>query len=260
MRSHSGADSVHDGAGAGHRKNSCIPRYDQAMDTARIDEILAQTLDDLRLSRSERSALDEILADFDGDARDLEVIRSRAFEIARSRTTDSKDIAILGWLEAVMRAIESAQASQQESILAEAWFSPHSDCAGRLVQLINRSKKSIDVCVFTITSDRLTHALLEAHSRSVKIRIITDDMKAGDLGSDITDLANAGIDIVTDDSPAHMHHKFAIFDAATVITGSYNWTRSASRVNQENLIVSQNRDLLRRFSEEFGQLWRAFRR
>ncbi|MCP4898416.1 MAG: DUF1669 domain-containing protein [bacterium] len=230
------------------------------MDTSQIDAILEQTLADLRLSRSERSALDEILAEYDGDARQLEVVRSRAFELARSRLGDSSDVAVLGWLEAVIRSIESAQAPQQDAALAEAWFSPHSDCAGRIMQLVERSQKSIEVCVFTITDDRITHALLESHARGTDIRIITDDMKAGDLGSDINDLAEAGIPLATDNSSAHMHNKFAIFDGTTVITGSYNWTRTAARANQENLIVTDDRELVRRFSAEFDRLWRAFHR
>lgn len=230
------------------------------MDNTHIDDILERTLDDLRLSRSERTALDEILAGLDRDSRRLEVVRSRAFEVARARLSDSKDVAVLDWLEAVIRAIESAGTDDRSTRVAEAWFSPHSDCAGRIVQLIQRSRDTIDVCVFTITSDRITSALLAAHERGITVRVITDDLKAGDLGSDIADLERAGIALATDDSSSHMHNKFAIFDGHVVITGSYNWTRSAARANQENLIVTDNPAPVRRFIDEFDRLWRTFRR
>jgi len=56
---------------------------------------------------------------------------------------------------------------------------------------------------------------------------------------------------------AHMHHKFAIMDE-TLLTGSYNWTRSAAQRNYENILVTEERGLLREFTKEFDQLWSKF--
>jgi hypothetical protein len=39
--------------------------------------------------------------------------------------------------------------------------------------------------------------------------------------------AAAGIPVEVDRIEAHMHHRFAIFDGARLISGSYNWTGSA---------------------------------
>ena len=51
-----------------------------------------------------------------------------------------------------------------------------------------------------------------------------------------------------DRSPYHMHHKFAILDAATLLTGSYNWTRGAARDNEENLIVTDEPRIVNPFA------------
>jgi mitochondrial cardiolipin hydrolase len=59
-----------------------------------------------------------------------------------------------------------------------------------------------------------------------------------------------------DRSPDHMHHKFAVFDRTTLATGSFNWTRSASEFNQENLVITANPALVNAFSEEFERLWK----
>jgi phosphatidylserine/phosphatidylglycerophosphate/cardiolipin synthase-like enzyme len=53
-----------------------------------------------------------------------------------------------------------------------------------------------------------------------------------------------------------MHHKFAIFDGARLINGSYNWTRSACDYNEENVILSNDPSLVRRFADEFDTLWK----
>jgi cardiolipin hydrolase len=89
------------------------------------------------------------------------------------------------------------------------------------------------------------------------VRVITDDEKALDLGSDVTALARAGVPVRTDPSPAHMHHKFAVFDRERLLTGSYNWTRGAARDNGENIIVTADPRLIERFARYFERLWES---
>ena len=54
-----------------------------------------------------------------------------------------------------------------------------------------------------------------------------------------------------------MHHKFALFDGATLATGSYNWTRGAWHDNQENLIITTDRRLVAAYTSVFERLWKA---
>jgi phosphatidylserine/phosphatidylglycerophosphate/cardiolipin synthase-like enzyme len=49
-----------------------------------------------------------------------------------------------------------------------------------------------------------------------------------------------------------MHHKFAIADQDLLLTGSYNWTRSAATENDENIVVTNNPRLVRSFAGKFG--------
>ena len=51
-----------------------------------------------------------------------------------------------------------------------------------------------------------------------------------------------------------MHHKFAIFDDAKLWTGSFNWTASANRCNQENVIITTERSVCLQFKNCFDQL------
>lgn len=52
-----------------------------------------------------------------------------------------------------------------------------------------------------------------------------------------------------------MHHKFAVLDTKTVITGSYNWTITASKYNFENIVIIKNNEVVAdEFAEEFKKL------
>jgi phosphatidylserine/phosphatidylglycerophosphate/cardiolipin synthase-like enzyme len=53
-----------------------------------------------------------------------------------------------------------------------------------------------------------------------------------------------------------MHHKFSITDDEEVLTGSYNWTRSAEQYNQENLVVIKNDLIATCYKDEFEKLWK----
>jgi mitochondrial cardiolipin hydrolase len=140
----------------------------------------------------------------------------------------------------------------------EVFFSPEDNCSGVIINLINRATKKIDICVFTITNNNISRAIKKAADRGVKIRIITDNDKAHDKGSDIYSLAKKGIDVVVDVENQWMHHKFAIFDRKIVLSGSYNWTRSANNQN-ENIIIINDGNVMLRFELEFNKLWGKFK-
>jgi phosphatidylserine/phosphatidylglycerophosphate/cardiolipin synthase-like enzyme len=79
-----------------------------------------------------------------------------------------------------------------------------------------------------------------------------------DNGSDVRALARAGVPVRIDNTDAHMHHKFALFDQRWLLNGSYNWTRSAAEHNEENLVLCNDASLLRQFQGAFETMWAAF--
>jgi cardiolipin hydrolase len=138
---------------------------------------------------------------------------------------------------------------------AEAYFSPGNGCLDAVRGFLQDADRTLDLCVFTITDDRISREIEAAHRRGVRLRILSDDDKAHDLGSDIERFERAGMTVRVDRSPHHMHHKFAIADGRRLLNGSYNWTRSAAQNNEENLIVTDEPRLVAAFAREFEALW-----
>lgn len=223
-----------------------------------VDQVLRQTLEDERLSRGEKQALTALFGDHGDDPQRLAFFRHRAFEIARRELQGQRAGRVITWLEEVVKALAAAAEPETAPRLAEAHFSPGDRCRRRIVSLIKQARRRAEICVFTITDDTIARALLDAHLRGVALRVISDDQKAVDRGSDIEDLARAGVPVRVDNSEHHMHHKFAIFDHAYLVTGSYNWTRSAASFNEENIVVSDDKRLVSAFSSTFEKLWAAF--
>ncbi|MEQ8766031.1 MAG: phospholipase D-like domain-containing protein [Planctomycetota bacterium] len=223
------------------------------MNADQLETLLARTLDDFRLSRGEKRALRATIDDAQIDDTVLADARRRAFELVRQRLAAS-DHDLLDWLEDAVRVLVPANGDSSATI-AESYFSPGEECPQRLVSLIRHAKRSIDVCVFTITDNRLSSALREAKERGIRLRILTDNDKAEDRGSDIDDLIRSGISVRFDRTENHMHHKFAVFDREVLVTGSYNWTRSAALHNEENFIVTDEPRLVKVFLAEFQKLW-----
>ena len=93
---------------------------------------------------------------------------------------------------------------------------------------LRSAKRTLDICVFTISDDYIAEVIRQKHQSGVRVRIITDDDTRSNQGSDIIELQRLGIPVKTDDSPSHMHHKFAILDGKVLINGSFNWTVQAS--------------------------------
>ena len=218
---------------------------------------MRQTLDDVRLTRSEKKALKAVLGDVDPDKHDLARLRHHAFELARE-SVSVDDRPVIEWLEDVVKLLLPRGEDVPRAKKAEAYFSPGDACPREIGNFLSRARRSADVCVFTITDDRVSQALLDAHRRNVKVRIITDNDKMWDRGSDVRKLSDLGMDVRLDRSEYHMHHKFALVDGAELLTGSYNWTRGADKYNEENFLVTDDPRLVEAFQEEFDKLWRRF--
>lgn len=220
-----------------------------------IGEILRRSFDDHRLSRGERQVLQAAIQELAADEQQLAVLRQWAFAIVREELAGPLAGDSLSWLEDVLKALLAKPVAAVRP--AEAYFSPGDACVNAICGQLRRVQRTAEICVFTITDDRIADAIDAARHRRVNIRIITDDEKSADLGSDIGRLTSRGIPVRFDRSAFHMHHKFAIFDRATLLSGSYNWTRGAAEGNQENIVVFHDPQLTRRFADEFERLWLA---
>ena len=226
------------------------------MDFDALDRSLRESAQDFTLDADEKIELRELGRQL--DAGRIRFLRNRAFDIAREAmlAVPAQTLDVLRWLEQVVKTLDAA--NEAAPVVSSAYFSPGDACLRRLGDLMRSCKATLDVCVFTIADDRLTDAILECHARGVQVRVVSDNDKQHDSGSDIARLRDRGVPVRLDDAPYHMHHKFALVDGCVLANGSFNWTRSATEKNDENLVVTDDANLVRVFGLQFEKLWQQF--
>ncbi len=221
----------------------------------KIQQQLIDSLEDFALSRSERKELKTLISQLQGNHIELAKVRTMAFRLATKSLEEFGELTVMDWLEAVIKQLYS----NEMKIKASAYFSPGDDCLHRIREFISGARSQLDICVFTITDNRIVEKIIEAKQRGVSVRILSDDDKSEDLGSDLDYLIEKGVSCRFDRSEAHMHHKFAIADSSQLLNGSYNWTRSAATANNENILVTNDTKLVSQFQLEFDRLWQELK-
>lgn len=133
----------------------------------------------------------------------------------------------------------------------------HSEPLIQLVEHLSSAKASIDLCLYILTCHKLSHAVIERMLQNdVKVRLIVDENTCKLKESMASQLQKHGAFVkVLRKSDYLMHHKFAIIDGKLLLSGSFNWTMQAAMGNHENVIVTNNQDLLTAFNEEFNKMW-----
>lgn len=238
------------------------------MGTRELEALLQQTLNDPRIAPATRASIERVFHQRAMDPDTVTLFCAQAIVLARASLTDARMRDTFSWVLTLADLARDAAPAPKPTPKeppkelpkepGHVAFSPGEDCLEAIRDEFARARRKVDVCVFTITDDRIRAAMLDARRRGVVIRVISDNDKAMDEGSDIEPLRRAGIEVRVDQSEAHMHHKFALYDDARLLSGSYNWTRSAANYNQENLIVTADRSIVDRFRTEFERLWGDF--
>jgi phosphatidylserine/phosphatidylglycerophosphate/cardiolipin synthase-like enzyme len=135
-------------------------------------------------------------------------------------------------------------------------FSPSFKCESKIMKLIDNTENTLDIVIYSLTSDNIVKALKRAKDRNVKIKILTDKSQMFEKNSRILLLHKEGFDIkVNMIEKGSEHNKFAIYDNKTISTGSANWTNRA-RMSSENYIFIEDENTVNKYKNRFEYLWK----
>lgn len=136
----------------------------------------------------------------------------------------------------------------------EVFFSPKGGATDAVVHELGNAKKEIFVQAYSFTSAPIAKALVDAHKRGVKVTVVLDKSQRSAKYSSADFVNNAGIPTYIDTKHAIAHNKIMIIDGATLITGSFNFTKAAEEKNAENLLVIKgNAELVKNYLANFEE-------
>lgn len=136
------------------------------------------------------------------------------------------------------------------------FFSPSKGCEELVVQKMNDAKTSLDIAVYTITNNTIYPSFAAAVKAGVKVRVLTDRLMSKGNWSKTRDIAAQGIPVKYNPKGIRiMHHKFVVIDGKALITGSFNWTESATKYNIENCIYLDDMVVATEYQDQFNAVW-----
>lgn len=134
-------------------------------------------------------------------------------------------------------------------------FAAEGKVAGKVAEALNKAEKSIHFMAFSFTHDAIGQVVAQKFSQQVQVRGVFENVGSGTQYSEYGRLKALGADVKKDGNPAIMHHKVFIVDGKTVITGSFNFSDSADKNNDENLLIIESEELARQYEDEFKKVY-----
>jgi phosphatidylserine/phosphatidylglycerophosphate/cardiolipin synthase-like enzyme len=136
----------------------------------------------------------------------------------------------------------------------ECYFAPEDDVEKAIIRTLDNADKTIDFMAFSFTSEPIAEKMGARMKQGARVRGLFEARSAGGRYARDDWLREKGAEIHMDSNTYTMHHKVIILDRDTVLTGSYNFSKSANTKNDENLLILHDADLAARYTEEFESL------
>ena len=133
------------------------------------------------------------------------------------------------------------------------YFAPSPNIAKALADFIGTAGSTLYVCIYDLDLENVADALIQAKSRGVSVKVVTDTDNYA-LNA-VRRLLEAGIEVVPDNRKSIMHNKFVIADAHYVWTGSFNFTDNCAGRNDNNALILESPELAAGYIAKFDEYW-----
>ena len=133
------------------------------------------------------------------------------------------------------------------------YFCPYHSCQDVILNILSNAEKSIFVLSFTFTDHDIARSLVRKNQEGLEVKVVTDNFQNKQYWVEPF-LVKNNIDVKVNTGNIQ-HNKVFIVDDNIVITGSYNPTRAAYTINNENILVIENQQVNSIYKEYFFLIW-----
>jgi phosphatidylserine/phosphatidylglycerophosphate/cardiolipin synthase-like enzyme len=147
---------------------------------------------------------------------------------------------------------------QERSI--DVYYNQEHQLNREIISVIQEADRFVYFAVYTFTRQDIKDALLAAKYRGLEVKGVMDRKQNAELESQtkiFRELKEAGIPIFEQDHTGIMHLKTVVTDKAYA-SGSYNWTASATTLNDEVLEVGHDPDIRSQYLSVLESLFKLY--
>lgn len=137
------------------------------------------------------------------------------------------------------------------------YFCPEDSCKRHVMEELRDAKKSVYFMTFSFTDHDIAKLLVELN-KEISVKGVLEGQRIN-MRYNKFDYLNESVSVYPDGSSGTMHHKVFIIDNETVITGSYNPTKSGNERNDENILIIEEPDVVSAFVSEFQKIYNIAR-
>lgn len=148
-----------------------------------------------------------------------------------------------------------------DGVDSENYFSPDDGAGRRILDLLKGAESSIYFLAFSFTTDDFAETIVRKAREGLSIAGVMDEGQIkSNTGGEYDRFKQAGLPVYIDGNPGNMHHKVFIIDERIVIFGSYNFSASAERRNDENVLIVFDPEFAAQFVKEFWRIYEQAQR
>lgn len=134
-------------------------------------------------------------------------------------------------------------------------FGAEDEVGIELAELLATAETSIRFMAFSFTDDDMGGTILQRAQSGVDVIGIFEKTGSETEYSEMTLLYCADVPVRQDGNKQAFHHKVLIIDKHIVVTGSFNFSASADKKNDENLVIIDSAEIAEEYLKEFERRW-----
>ena len=124
-----------------------------------------------------------------------------------------------------------------------------------IIPFVQGAESSVYFMAFSFTDYPLADAMIQRRLHGVDVAGVFEAFGSTTEASELRTLFCGDVPVRQDGNGGFLHHKVIVVDGRYVITGSFNFSTRAEEINDENVIVIDNPDIARLYTEEFERAW-----
>lgn len=147
-------------------------------------------------------------------------------------------------------------------VLASVFFAPQDSPVQAIHHFLRKARAKVQISLFCLSDPGILSHLVKLEKRGVELELLLEDsflklrLQKKFFNGYLKDWLKANLGHARSDGGSQkLHHKFMLVDSRHFLSGSFNFTGNATRINDENLLILENFPLAQEVEKVFSYFY-----